>query len=214
MSHHESAAKGPDARLVDRMLFFSDAVFAIVLTLLVLELRPPEAHGEPELIEGIAGMARQFASFFISFALGAAFWLAHMRLTRSLRTFDWPTAVANLLHLLTVALLPFAAAVLGEHIASRVAFKTYSVVIMAVSFSAALFWLVATRGGGRLMGGVNLRQRFAGALRAAGIGLAFLAGFVLVQKGYVDLARFCWVLIFPIVMAARLIAGPDPSKSG
>ena len=209
MSHHESAAKGPDARLVDRMLFFSDAVFAIVLTLLVLELRPPEVHSEADLARGIADMGRQFASFFISFALGGAFWLAHMRLTRSLLAFDWPTALVNLTHLMAVALLPFAAAVLGQHITSTVAFSAYALVIVAVSFTSALFWLVASRGKGRLMGGLSLRQRIAGALRSSAIGWAFVAGFVLVQQGQVEVARFCWLLLFPVLILARLIGGAE-----
>ncbi|MEQ1617182.1 MAG: TMEM175 family protein [Terricaulis sp.] len=209
MSHHESVAKGPDARLVDRMLFFSDAVFAIVLTLMVLELRPPEAHSEADLARGIAEMGRQFASFFISFALGAAFWLAHMRLTRSLLAFDWPTAFVNLIHLMCVALLPFAAAVLGEHIASDVAFSAYALVIIAVSFSGALFWLVASRGKGRLMGGLSWRQRIAGALRSSAIGWAFVAGFILTQQGQVEIARFCWLFLFPVLIVARVIGGAE-----
>ncbi len=39
--HHGSSARGPDGRMVDRMLFFSDVVFAIVLTIMVLELHAP-----------------------------------------------------------------------------------------------------------------------------------------------------------------------------
>ncbi|HVY83905.1 MAG TPA: TMEM175 family protein [Caulobacterales bacterium] len=212
MSHHESAAVGADARLADRMLFFTDAVFAIVLTLLALELRPPEAaiRDEAALLQGIADQARYFASFAISFALGAAFWLAHLRTSRLIRVFDWPTAIVNLVHLLTVALLPFAAALLGQHIYSAVAFSGYGVVIVLVSFTGALFWLTATRGKGRIVGGISTRQRIAGAIRAGAIGVAFVVGLVLIHYGEVMLARFCWVLIFPLLLIARLIGGKQP----
>lgn len=212
MSHHESSARGADARMVDRLLFFTDAVFAIVLTLLALELRPPDAdvRDEAALAQGIADQARYFASFAISFALGAAFWLAHMRTSRLLQRFDWLTAGANLLHLFTVGLLPFAAALLGQHIESNVGFQAYSVVIMMVSYTAALFWLTATRDKGRDVGGISARQRISGALRAGAIGIAFTFGLIASQHGLINPARFCWVLIFPIIAVARLIGGKPP----
>ncbi|MES1199609.1 MAG: TMEM175 family protein [Pseudomonadota bacterium] len=212
MSHHESAVTGTDARLADRMLYFTDAVFAIVLTLLALELRPPEADitDEAALAQGIADQARYFASFAISFALGGAFWLAHLRTSRLIRVFDWRAAIVNLLHLLTVGLLPFAAALLGQHIASAVAFSGYAIVVMLVSFTGAWFWLTATRDKGRLVGGMTQRVRIAGALRAGAIGVAFAAGLVLIHYGQLNSARFCWVLIFPLLLVARLIGGKQP----
>src|SRR5262245_11651261 len=103
MSHHESAAEGKDSRMVDRMLFFSDAVFAIVLTLLALELRPPE---HTSVLEGLREMRFQFFGFVVSFMLGGVNWIVHMRNARLLRQFDWPAAWTNLLHLFAVTLLP------------------------------------------------------------------------------------------------------------
>jgi uncharacterized membrane protein len=205
MSHHESAATGSDSRMVDRMLFFSDAVFAIVLTILVLELRPPgaEVDSEHALLDGILAMGRHYASFAISFTLGGVFWLAHMRLTRSLKQFDWPTAGANLSHLFTITLLPFAAAILGEHIRSTIAFAVYSMVIILVAFSSAFTWLVATRGGGHLIGGISARRRIAGALRTGAIGIAFAVGLPFILNGMPNLGRFCWIIIIPIITFAN-----------
>src|SRR5262245_4967104 len=110
------ADHGAHGRQLDRLLFFSDAVFAIVLTLLVLELRPPAGETEAELQGGLSGLTVNFIAFGISCALGAVFWLAHMRTMRSMTQFDWMTAAANLLHLAAIALTPFASAFLGEHI--------------------------------------------------------------------------------------------------
>ena len=215
MSHNESAAARPDARLADRMLFFTDAVFAIVLTLLALELHPPpgSVHGEAALWQDIIDQSRYFLSFVISFALGSAFWLAHMRTSRMIIGFDWNTAIVNLVHLLTVGLLPYAAGLLGQHITSTTAFAGYSIVIMAVSFSGAWFWLTATRDKGRFVGGIGWRQRLAGTLRAASIGLCFMVGLASTLNGEVFWARFCWVLMFPILLIARLIAGKTTPSS-
>jgi uncharacterized membrane protein len=208
MSHHESAAEGSGARMVDRMLFFSDAVFAIVLTLLALELRPPETHDEQALIQGLSEMGRHFASFAISFALGGGNWLVHMRNARTLRQFDWPCAAANLLHLFTVTLLPFAAAILGEHITSPAAFNVYSVVIVLASFTAAVFWLTATRDNGRLVGGITGRLRAATALRTSAIGIGFCCGLIFAAFGADTIARFSWALMIPIMFIAKRLGRP------
>ncbi len=215
MSHNESSVAARDARLADRMLLFTDAVFAIVLTLLALELRPPavSVHGEAALLQGIADQARYFVSFIISFALGSAFWLAHLRTSRIITSFDWNTAIVNLIHLLTVALLPFAAGLLGQHISSATAFAGYSTVVMAVSFSGAWFWLTATRDKGRFVGGIEWRPRLAGAVRSASIGLCFVVGLAATLYGEVFWARFCWVLMFPILLTARLIAGKPTTST-
>src|SRR6185436_6666827 len=111
-------ARGPDARMADRMLFFTDAVFAIVLTIMVLELRPPllqregvQNAGDGALWPALGGMIHEVAAFLISFILVGAWWMIHMRATRRLIAFDWPTAICNMLFLLAIAVMPFACAV-------------------------------------------------------------------------------------------------------
>jgi uncharacterized membrane protein len=199
--------------MVDRLLFFSDAVFAIVLTLLVLELRPPGQVGsEAEMAAGLSEMKTHFLAFGISFALGSAFWLVHMRTTRGLQIFDWFTAAANLLHLATVALLPFAAAMLGEHINSIIAFQAYALIMILVSFSGGVLWWIATRGGGRRMGGINQRRRWASLLRTTAIGWCFVVGYFAAPTEYGKWAYFCWLAIFPMMLVARLIAGKEPPR--
>ena len=96
-----------DKRMLDRMLFFTDAVFAIVMTLLVLELRPPELEHQ-SLWTALSGMSSKFVAFGMSFGLSAIFWAAHLSTTRRLIQFDWPVAWANIAFLLPVTLMPFA----------------------------------------------------------------------------------------------------------
>ena len=212
MSHHESAAKGADARLVDRMLFFTDAVFAIVLTLLALEMRPPPAsvQGDEALLQGILATSKVFASYFVSFALGAAFWVAHLRTSRMLHVWDWPTTLVNLIHLVTVGLLPYAASLLGQHIGSGIAFYGYSGIVSAVSLTGALFWLTATRDKGRLVGGMDWRRRIAGFLRTAALGIAFGSGIVITFVLHrPEIGRYGFVLVIPIVALSRVLAGGE-----
>ena len=209
MSHHESAARGADARLVDRTLFFTDAVFAIVLTLLALELRPPPSSvsDDQALLQDILAHSRMFASYVISFGLGAGFWVAHLRTSRLLHVWDWPTTLVNLIHMLTVGLLPYAASLLGQHVGSDIAYYGYSAILTAVSLTGALFWLVATRDKGRLVGGMDWRSRIAGFLRTAAIGIGFGAGIVLTYVAHrPDWGRYAWVAVIPVVALSRLLA--------
>src|SRR5262249_45678613 len=101
MSHHESAARGPEARMVDRLLFFSDGVFAIVLTLLILDLHPPSLaglHGD-EAWNALLRVLPHLISFLLSFGIVAMWWSLHMRVTRNFARFDGLTAVFNFLFL-------------------------------------------------------------------------------------------------------------------
>ena len=69
-------------RALDRVVFLSDGVFAIALTLLVLDLRLPPlaAHSASALARALAADAPRFVAFVISFEVIGIFWLAHLRL--------------------------------------------------------------------------------------------------------------------------------------
>lgn len=209
----QDSERQADDRLLHRLLFFSDAVFAIVLTLLVLELRPPETHDASSLASALGDMSDHFFAFGMSFALVAVFWAAHMTILRRLALFDWPTAWANLLFLAPVCLTPFASSLLGRGAFGPAAWIVYSCVLIATSAAMLILWLTASRGGGRLLGGISGRERAYRGLRAASPGLAFGAGLVVLHMGYLRLAQNCWVLIPTVYLLAALLLKPKPPKA-
>ena len=217
--HHESTAKGPDGRMVDRMLFFSDAVFAIVLTIMVLELHAPlmeakdavQAQSTDALWAALAGMGRTFLAYFLSFVIVGCWWSIHMRMTRALHRFDWLTASANLAFILTVTLIPFAASVLGQNILNPAAWVVYWGVNAATSFSLTIMMIVITRDGGQLVGGVTARQRAGRLIHSAGPGVGFVVGAWLALNGNLEWSRWCWILILPLSILARIVTGKTPA---
>jgi uncharacterized membrane protein len=104
--HLEAEGHKGDVSL-DRLLFFSDGVFAIAITLLSIELHPPQgwtgtvadlwARGWPML-----------SSFAVSFLVVGVFWNAHRRIFVQIRRFSMGVFVLNLLLLACIALMPFA----------------------------------------------------------------------------------------------------------
>ena len=211
--HHESAGRGPDGRMVDRMLFFSDAVFAIVLTIMVLELHAPlmetkglgDAQSAAALWSALGGMVHIFFAYLVSFILVGLWWSIHMRVTRQLHHFDWPTAVLNFVFLLTVTLIPFAASLLGDNLENPASWQVYWGVNAAASFALTLMMLVLTRSGGRLIGGMSKRERLARLLQSLGPGVGFAGGTWLAATGHADLAKFCWIAMLPVMLLARVV---------
>jgi uncharacterized membrane protein len=204
------AARPDDSehRLVHRLLFFTDAVFAIAMTLLVLELKPPVAESGPDLIAALRAMSGHFTAFTMSFALAGVFWVAHMNTLRRLEHFDWPTVWANLVFLFAVTLIPFSTALVGESGFGPVAWQIYSVQMIFTSAATTVLFLVASRGSGRLMDGMTGRERVYRAVRAASPGIAFGVGFVLAGSGQIGLAHGCWLLIPAIFGIAHITLGP------
>ncbi len=101
-----------------RVEAFSDGVFAIAITLLVLEIRVPHASVEQGLWVGLVALWPSYLAFVLSFFVILIMWVNHHELMRLVRAIGYPFLFANGLVLLTVTFVPFPTAVLAEHLAT------------------------------------------------------------------------------------------------
>lgn len=120
----------------DRVAAFSDAVFAIALTLLVLTIRVPEltqSQAKTRLVEALWDQRYQVLSFLIAFALVGRYWVAHHRFFASLRAITPGYIGINLVFLGLICFLPYPTDVLGNYSALTPAVVLFSVCMIAVS---------------------------------------------------------------------------------
>lgn len=126
MNRNGSEAQGPGHAL-ERMIFFSDAVFAIAITLLVIEIHVPEIHGntDRDFLVALAQMLPKFLGFFVSFFVIGAFWAGHHRALDCARHWDPKLIGPNLMLLSAVAAMPFFTAFMSEYPGARVPIALY-----------------------------------------------------------------------------------------
>jgi len=122
----------------DRVSFFTDAVFAIALTLLVLEIGVPELargrHGEVSaLLDGLGDKIPKIVSFVIAFVLIGRYWLANHQFAAQLRAVDSRCMGLVILYLGCVAFLPFPTALVGEYEENPIAVVAFAIALGAVS---------------------------------------------------------------------------------
>lgn len=143
MAKHE-----PDTGLsFERVVFFSDAVFAIVITLLVLELKVPHLseHTEPALRHALVDLLPRVAGFVISFLIIGLMWIEHHRIFRYIEDYDAGLLWRNLMLLLCVSFVPFPTALFSENFWSRTAFILYTASFGGVATAKLLIWRHAAR---------------------------------------------------------------------
>lgn len=203
MADHTSA----DQRMLDRMILFSDAVFAFALLLLAADIRLPDSIDDANIWSHLAQLAPQLASFVISFGLASLWWTVHLSATRELQTFDWPTTLCNLLFLFFIVLLPFAADTFGANMTASSPLGLYWCVNAAASAAMTLLYIVMTRDKGRLVGGITGGERLLHICQSIGPGLVFALGAYWAFTGQIWLSRFCCVLLGPLMMILGIIGG-------
>jgi uncharacterized membrane protein len=119
-----------------RVLAFSDGLFAIAMTLLVVAIGVPHLD-DTDSIHGMADalndLTPEIISFFISFAVIGRYWLAHHRFVALLETLDQRLILLNLLYLAFIAFLPFPTALLGEYFENPLSIVIYAVNVGLVS---------------------------------------------------------------------------------
>jgi uncharacterized membrane protein len=125
-----------DSTEFNRILAFTDGLFAIAMTLLVVDLAVPVLQHESsvhELADKLNDDSAKFVSFFISFAVIGRYWLAHHNYFSGLARIDRRLISLNLLYLAFIAFLPFPTALLGEYFANPLSVVIYAVNVAIVS---------------------------------------------------------------------------------
>ena len=104
---------------LERMILFSDAVFAIAITLLVIEIKVPELHGEHisdhALLLELKHLIPKFLGFVVSFMLIGIYWTVHHRMFGYVTSYTRKLVALNLLFLFFIALMPFSTGFYSEY---------------------------------------------------------------------------------------------------
>ena len=136
----------PAGLRTDRMEAFSDGVFAIAITLLVLEISVPPGSGE-HLLRAFADEWPSYLAYVVSFATIGAAWVAHSVITEYLARADAVLVRLNLLLLMVVSFLPFPTRLLAEYIREarpeRVAATIYGITLLAAASMLSVLWRYA-----------------------------------------------------------------------
>ncbi len=195
---------------VERLAALSDGIFAVAMTLLVLDLRVPAAsavHSERDLWGALVALSPRLLIFLMSVMTLGIFWVGQQTQLNHFAHSDRNLAWIHIAFLCAVCLVPFTTSLLAEFIHYRVALIVYWFNIVLLGAMLYWSWSYATRGRllaedlpGEIHPAVIRRIVIAQSLYACGAALCFIntyyaiAAIVLVQINYAIAPRFCWGL--------------------
>ena len=159
-----------------RVLALSDGVFAIVLTLLVLEIHVPELAGGQTLSDAMREVRPSFTAFLISFVVIAIAWAGHRDLFSLIRRTDRALVWLNIIYMFPLSLLPFGAALLSEYDRDSTALELYGIILVAISATRLGIWWYATGRTHLLYVPIDAQSRRTGSLVAGIPGVVFAIG--------------------------------------
>jgi TMEM175 potassium channel family protein len=187
----------------DRVLFFSDAVFAIAITLLVVDLRVPNLPaGLIHAGDQLRAAESRILGFALSFAVIGLFWISHHTIFRHITVLNRVLIVINLLFLGMIAFLPYPTALLSATSTSQPpAVIFYAACVAAAGFAQAAIWLYAIRAG-LVEGGITptLRRYFTARLLCTPVVFALS---IPVAAAAPSVAAYLWLLIVAINVVLR-----------
>ena len=179
----------------DRVAYFSDAVFAIAMTLLVVGIGIPTVT-QNELGEALREKQPEIISFFVSFVVIGNYWLAHHRFYSRLGGITPRLMTINLVYLAAIAFVPFPTALAGKYTDNPISIVMYAITLGVASGLEAVMLVVAHR-----------EQLFVRTLPRPVLRYAVGASLVPVLLFFVSIpialvhttwALLSWLLIFPL----------------
>jgi uncharacterized membrane protein len=183
----------------NRVETFSDGIFAIIVTLLILEIKVPHIEHQgsvPELLGAIRMLMPKFASWVISFLTICIVWVNHHRLFEQFKGINIVLFWLNVHLLLWVCFVPFPTALVGDYPHNPLAVAFYGVVMGFIGLAFFIARLYGLRNTAILKEGINLKAYKKGVVFALFFGFLF----------YMIAAALAWVHTYLSFIAYFLIA--------
>jgi uncharacterized membrane protein len=188
---------------LDRMVFFSDAIFAIALTLLALDLKLPAGIPAAELDDALVEALPQLLAYALSFLIIARTWLHHHADFAGIVGFSVNLGRLNLALLFFIAMLPGPTSVLSEYGDDPTPWPSvlYAANIAAVYLTMAAIWAYARHSG--LMDRDTAARRYRKVLNARVAGAAVFLASIPAAFALNAFTPFLWLLIVPVSWLTR-----------
>ena len=159
----------------DRLLAFSDGVFAIIITIMVLELKAPHTGDMDEFVK----LTPIFGSYVLSFIYVAIYWNNHHHMLEVVSRINGATLWANMFLLFWLSLIPFATAWLGQTHFATLPTALYGVVLLmpAIGYSLLQRVLISAHKDNKLLAravGSDFKGKISLVMYATGVALAFV----------------------------------------
>jgi uncharacterized membrane protein len=134
---------------IERLLLFSDAIFAFAITLLAIDIRVvqlPSDQIASGLNNQIYALLPKFISFLLSFYIVGNYWISYHRTFHVIKRYNRGLIYLNLLFLMFIVLLPFPNDLIGKYPANLTTVIIYAIFLAATGISLCLLWVYASRG--------------------------------------------------------------------
>jgi uncharacterized membrane protein len=198
---------------------FSDGVFAIAITLLVLVLPTPKLASitEATVSNALLALWPQYLVYFASFATIGIMWFNHYALFHHVRYITYGGLVANLALLMVIAFLPFPTLLLGQYGLVPAAVSFYGLTLIVISICFNVLWYLATlrrEESGTLAGFLRTRNAWntlGPVVYAIGVGVSFISPIASIAL-FVILALFYiapWT-VRSVLAASEAAHGDEP----
>jgi uncharacterized membrane protein len=184
-----------------RIVAFSDGVFAIAITLLVLNLGVDKGVHAGDLGRALCNEHQDLFAYALSFAVIGRFWIVHHRFFGEVTGFDSRLIGLNLFYLAWIVLIPFSSQVFGDYGGSTAAEVLYAGNLVGVVLAGVLLFADAQRAGLTSTESAEARK---GRRHALWIALVFAAS-IPVAIVNPTLAPYCWLVLFFVPTADRIV---------
>ena len=196
-----------------RLLALVDAAIAIIITLLMLEIRLPVEAGElsdSELLSALGEIWPRYLGYAISFLVIASFWISHRQKFQYIGKANGTLIWLNVVFLMFVGVVPFASSLISENsgVTSTI---FYAATMFAVAMTLSVIWLYARRAGLILPTAPEWLDR-SQLIRTVGVGLVFLLS-IGIAPFSPDAAKLSWLLILLVYLVATRRRGAADQMS-
>jgi len=193
-----------------RIVAFSDGVFAIAITLLVLNLSVPEHLRGSDLTDALWDQRHNLSAYALSFAVIGRFWVVHHRFFAAIVAFDGKLIALNLFYLAWIVLIPFSTQVIGDHGEEAAAIAVYAANMGAVTLVG--LWMSAdARRQGMLKAAPHLAR--AAHQRGLFISAVFIASIPLALVNS-RIVPYLWLVLLVGSLSLRVGGGRGGDRSG